>query len=73
MKIDPKKAYHKHYRLRPIGRGISVSLPKELVERKAREIGISVEELIKNYGVVMMYDDFDKVDGAFAFEKIGGK
>ncbi|MBA7684062.1 hypothetical protein ES703_92451 [subsurface metagenome] len=68
LKIDPKNSYHKHYRLRLIGGGISVSVPKELVERRAREIGMTVKDFAKNYGVTMMFD-FDDVDGAFTFEK----
>lgn len=69
MRIDPVKSYQKRYRLRPIGRGISISIPKELVERKARELGITIEELIEKYGVVMMYDNFGNVDAAIIFEK----
>ncbi len=68
-KMDLKDSYQKRYRMRPIGGGITVSVPKALVDRKARELGMTVKEFIRKYCVVMMFNDFGNVDGAFVFEK----
>ena len=70
LKIDPKKSYQKRYRMRSIGGGFVATVPKILVDRKARELEISLKDFIKNYCVVVMFDDFDKVEGMFTFEKI---
>lgn len=74
--IDPRKAYEEFYTLRVVGGGISTSIPKTVIERKAKEAGITVEEFINQYGVVMLYDNFTEVDGAFKFvrkDKVNGK
>jgi len=72
-KIDEVSAYEKTYTIRAIGGGFSVSVPKEVVERKAKENGISVEEFKEKFAVKMLYDDFSNVDGAFKFVKKGDK
>ena len=69
--IDEINAYEKTYTIRAIGGGFSVSVPKEVVERKAKENGISVEEFKEKFAVKMLYDDFTNVDGAFKFVKKG--
>ena len=70
LKIDIDKSYQKRYRMRSIGGGIVTTVPMIIVHRKARELGITVEEFTKKYCVVMMFNDFGKADGAFIFEKI---
>lgn len=68
-KIDRGEVYQDTYTLRAVGGGYSTSVPKRIVERKARELKVSVEDFIKNYEVVMMYNEFDDIDGAFKFQK----
>jgi len=68
-KIDEINAYEKTYTIRAIGGGFSVSVPKEVVERKAKENGISVKKFKDRFAVKMLYDDFPNVDGAFKFVK----
>lgn len=68
-KIRNGEVYEDTYTLRVVGGGISTSIPKKVVERKARELGISVEEFIREYEVQMFYNDFGEIDGAFRFVK----
>ncbi len=70
LKGDPTKSYQKRYRMRSIGGAITTSVPMIIVNRKARELGITVEEFIKEYCVVMMFNDFGNADAALVFEKI---
>lgn len=68
-KIDIKKTYADTYTMRKVGGSITTTVPKKVVERKAKELGISVEELIENYVVTMLYNSFKDIDCAFIFEK----
>jgi len=68
-KIRNGEVYEDTYTLRVVGGGISTSIPKKVVERKARELGISVEEFIRDYEVQILYDDFKEIDGVFRFVK----
>lgn len=67
--IDLNDAYEYPYTMRVVGGSVGTCIPKNLVERKARQLGITVEEFIKDYEVVMMCNSFKKVDGAFIFRK----
>ncbi len=67
--INTDKAYEETYSIRAIGGGFSVSVPKKVVERKAKENGMSVENFKEKFAVKMFYDDFKDVDGAFKFVK----
>lgn len=69
-KIEDGKIYQDAYTLRVVGGGYSTSVPKRVVERKARELKISVEKFVETYEVIMMYDEFGgDIDGVFKFQK----
>jgi DMSO/TMAO reductase YedYZ molybdopterin-dependent catalytic subunit len=70
--INLRETYENAYTMRCVGGGISTSIPKKIVERKAKELGISVQEFIKDYEIVMMYNSFKVVDGVFIFRKKEG-
>jgi len=65
--VDTKKAYENTYSIRAIGGGFSVSVPKEVVRRKAKEKGMSEEEFKDKFAIRVFYDDFGEIDGAFKF------
>lgn len=67
--IDVMDSYDETYTMRTVGGGISTSIPKKIVKRKARSLGISIEDFVEKYRVQMFFDDFDSVDGAFKFVK----
>ena len=68
LPINSNSAYEETYRMRIQGGGISTSISKKVVERKARELGITVTEFIRDYEVVVLYDSFkDKSDKPIAF------
>jgi len=81
--IDLKSSYHEKYTVREVGGGVSTSIPKQIVERKMRELGLNPDseedfkEFREKYCVLMIFDDFGRVDGAFRFvrkdESGGGK
>ena len=56
-------AYTKSYKMRFVGPGsVEATLPKPIVEREARKVGLSVEEFIEQYQVEYLFNDFG---GAF--------
>ena len=66
-----KIAYRKEYRMRLVGRkGIETTIPKEVIERAARQHGLTIEEFAKQFRVVHFYNDFDNFAGAYRFEPI---
>ncbi len=67
--IDTEKSYESTYTIRAIGGGFSVSVPKKVVERKAKEKNLSVKKFREKYAVKIFYDDFSEIDGAFKFVK----
>ncbi len=51
--------YQKRYRIRraiPKANSLEVTFPYEMIDRKAREIGISVEDFLATYSVIAEYD-----------------
>ncbi len=68
-KIENNSAYEETYSMRMVGGGISTSVPKIVVKRKAKELGIPIEEFIQNYKVKALFDDFKNIDVAFKFVK----
>lgn len=69
--IDEDKTYEDTYTIRSIGGGFSTSVPKKVIERKAKEKGMSPDDFAENHRVKMFYDDFKSVDGAFKFVEVG--
>ena len=58
---DKITGYRKTYRLRiavPGRKSIEVTFPYEIVEREARERGLSVEEFMARFYAVVHYDNF---------------
>lgn len=71
MPEERKTAYRKAYRMRAVGTGgFEVSVPKIVIERAARKHGLSVDEFLKRYQVVHLFNDFDSIDFASRFEPI---
>ena len=56
-------AYSKTYKMRIVGEvSVEVTLPRAIVEREARKVGLTVVEFIEQYRVEYLFDDFG---GAF--------
>jgi len=69
--IGKKIVYRKEYKIRAVGTGsFKTRVPKILIDRAARKRGLTIEEFIRNYKFVHLYDDFDNLDGAYRFEPI---
>ncbi len=68
-KISKNKTYEKTYKMRQVGGGIRMSIPKPVVKRKAKELGISIEEFLEKYRIIALFDDFQEIDIAYKFVK----
>lgn len=68
---DNKAYYQRRYSLRYLQRkttgSVEVTFPFDVVSRKAREKGLTVDEFIKEYQAVANYNGFDGV--LYTFEK----
>lgn len=67
--IDTVKAFEETYTLRIVGGGASTSIPKTLIEQKAKELKLTFDEFVEQYSVKMLYGSFEGIDGAFKFVK----
>lgn len=72
-KVDLDKTYEKTYKLNYQGRSYRSTLPPEVIKKKAKEVGLSVEEFIENYGVRIHFNAFDAGDMILEFVKLGEK
>lgn len=64
-------AYRKEYKMRLVGRqGVETTIPKLVIEKAAREHKLSIEEFVKNFKVVHLFNHFSSFDGAYRFEPI---
>lgn len=57
-------AYKKEYKVRTIGKkgtAYEVSFPQDVIERKARELGLTIEEFLEKYRAVAYYNAFEGV------------
>lgn len=64
-------AYKKEYKVRTIGKkgtAYEVSFPQDVIERKARELGLSIPKFLEQYRAVAYYNAFDGV--FYRFEPI---
>ena len=55
------QVYIKKYRIRSTGqdgKSIETTIPKEVFEREARKVGLSIEEALKNLIAVWRFDSF---------------
>lgn len=68
-KIEKGAVYENMYTMREIGGGISVSVPKKVVERKANELDLSIKKFTEKYRVKAMYDNFKNIDVGYKFVK----
>lgn len=66
-KIDTKKAYEDTYKMQEVGGSYRANVPKKLVERKARELDLDIEEFLDEYRVRVFYDNYKDVDAVFKF------
>jgi len=70
---QPIDAYIKTYIMRTSGkrsRTIEVTVPRDVIVRQARRVGLSIDEYLKQYRAVAHYNDFDGV--YYRFEKHKG-
>ena len=68
IQIDDKKVIIKKYRLRRVGARratIAITLPREVVEREARRLGISEEEATEKLLGIWKYNAFHGVHLSF--------
>jgi len=60
--IDSSKVLSRRYSLRKSRGGtytaFEITVPKEVVEREARRLGITLDELLENYEVECLFNDF---------------
>jgi len=61
IKLDDKEVIIKKYRIRPTGREgatLETSIPREVFEREARRLGLTVEEALEKLEAVWRYNSF---------------
>lgn len=61
-------SYRRTYKMRTLGEdglNIVVSIPRLVIEREARRHDLSVDEFIKQYRAVALYDGFDGIHYSF--------
>ena len=61
-KKDLEDAYRKSYQMQAVGTNpeqtIRTSIPRQLVKREARRLGIDVDKFLEDYQVVWVYNGF---------------
>jgi len=70
-KFETKGTYKKRYRMNVVGKEgatTTVAIPPEVIEKKAEDERLTVEEFIKQFRVVAHYNNFDGV--FYAFEPV---
>ncbi len=69
--IDTTTMFKKKYKMRSVGEdGLNtvVSIPRIVLQREADKQGISLEDFLKNYRAVALFDNIDGVH--YIFEKV---
>lgn len=64
IEIDPSVALKKRYTLRVAGQAgtsIQTTVPREVVERAAEQVGMSTEVFIENHECEWLYNSFDGI------------
>ena len=72
IEIDDKKVYKRKYKLRRTGAQgstIEITIPREVVEREARCLGITEEEAVEKLLGVWRYNNFHGVHLSFEPKK----
>jgi len=75
IEIDDKKVYKRKYKLRRTGAQgstIEITVPREVVEREARRLGITEEEAVEALVGVWRYNNFLGVHLSFEVRKKDG-
>ncbi len=68
---SPYAGYRRVYKMRAEGENglsIRVSMPKDVIDKAARERGLSIADFIKQYRAVATYDSFDGIH--YTFERV---
>lgn len=61
IKIDDKDVIIKRYKIRPTGKQgatLETSIPREVFEREARRLGLTVKEALKKLEAVWRFNNF---------------
>lgn len=66
-KVSEGLVYEETYSLTKVGGSNMVAIPKPVVRRKAKELGLTVEELKEKYAVIAFFDQFEEIDLAYKF------
>lgn len=73
--MSTQSAYEKCYRIRTTGEGglnIIVSIPRIVIEKEARQQGLTIEQFIEQYHAVAQYNSFEGIHYMFK-KKNNGK
>lgn len=65
LKLDPSDSYSKTYRMRQVAPGsksVETFLPGDVVERAAKQRGLTTEQFVDRYAVEFLYDG---IEGGF--------
>lgn len=75
IKLDDRKVIKKKYKLRragTTGSTIEISVPKGVVEREARRLGVSEEKAVERLLGVWRYNDFRGIHLSFELRRKDG-
>jgi hypothetical protein len=66
--MGKKVVYRKEYKIRLVGDGgVEASIPRVIVERAARQAGMSLEDFVRTHRIVHLYNDFTDFTAAYRF------
>ena len=60
--ILPKDAYTRTFRMQATGEDsqtVRTSIPRDIIRKEARKLGLSISEFVKSYRVEWIYNDFE--------------
>lgn len=72
VSIDMRNTYQKDYCMRIVGAppgSVEATIPKPIIEKEARRIGISIEEFVNTYRVNWAYNSFIGFHGSFIYDE----
>ena len=68
MDTEKTVVYRKEYRMRRVGKeGVETTIPKLVIERAARKVGLPTEDFISQFKVVHLFNNFTDFDAAYRF------
>lgn len=68
-KVNLNKTYEKVYKMNYQGRSYRTTLPPEVIKKKAKEVGLTVEKFIEKYNVKIHFNELDAGDMIIEFVK----